>query len=60
MGRTKPRTISELMDVANNLADGEDACHNKREISPEDDRQTVIAARGADLANMTITTLTTK
>jgi hypothetical protein len=33
MGRTKPRTISELMDVANNLADGEDACHNKREIT---------------------------
>jgi hypothetical protein len=31
-----------------------------RERSPEDDRQTVIAARGANLANMTITTLTTK
>jgi hypothetical protein len=38
MGRTKPRTLSELMDVANKFADGEDAYHNKRARSPEDDR----------------------
>jgi hypothetical protein len=38
MGRTKPRTISELMDVANRFADGEDAYHNKRARSPKDDR----------------------
>jgi hypothetical protein len=30
MGRIKPKTISELMDIANKFADGEDAYHNKR------------------------------
>jgi hypothetical protein len=30
MGRIKPKTVSELMDVANRFADGEDACNNKR------------------------------
>jgi hypothetical protein len=38
MGRTKPKTASELMDIANKFADGEDAYHNKRTRSPEDDR----------------------
>jgi hypothetical protein len=38
MGRIKPRTVSELMDIANRFADGEDACNNKRKRSPEDDR----------------------
>jgi hypothetical protein len=38
MGRTKPRTVAELMDVANRFADGEDAYHNKRARSLEDDR----------------------
>jgi hypothetical protein len=38
MGRTKPRTVAELMDVANRFADGEDAYHNKRARSPKDDR----------------------
>jgi hypothetical protein len=38
MGRTKQRTISELMDIANKFADGEDPYHNKRARSPEDDR----------------------
>jgi hypothetical protein len=37
MGRTKPITMSELMDVANRFADGEDTHNNKRAISPEDD-----------------------
>jgi hypothetical protein len=30
IGRTKPRTMSELMEVANRFADGEDAYKNKR------------------------------
>jgi hypothetical protein len=38
MGRIKPRTVSDLMDIANRFADGEDACNNKRTRSPEDDR----------------------
>jgi hypothetical protein len=39
MGRIKPRTVSDLMDVANKFADGEDACNNNRTRSPEDDRR---------------------
>jgi hypothetical protein len=39
MGRIKPRIVSELMDIANRFADGEDACNNKRMQSPEDDRR---------------------
>jgi hypothetical protein len=39
MGRIKPRIVSDLMDVANRFADGEDACNNKRTRSPEDDRR---------------------
>jgi hypothetical protein len=35
VGRTKPRTVSELMEVANRFADGEDAYNNKRGRSPE-------------------------
>jgi hypothetical protein len=38
MGRIKPMTVSELMDIANRFANGEDACNNKRTRSPEDDR----------------------
>jgi hypothetical protein len=38
LGRTKPRTVSELMEVANRFADGEDAYNNKRARSPEVDR----------------------
>jgi hypothetical protein len=39
MGRIKPKTVSELMDVANRFAGGEDACNNKWTRSPEDDRR---------------------
>jgi hypothetical protein len=39
MGRIKPKTVSDLMDVANRFADGEDMCNNKRTRSPEDDRK---------------------
>jgi hypothetical protein len=29
MGRMKPKTVSDLMDIANRFEDGEDACNNK-------------------------------
>jgi hypothetical protein len=38
IGRTKPRTVSELMEVANRFADREDAYNNKRGHSPEAER----------------------
>jgi hypothetical protein len=38
IGRTRLRTVSELMEVANRLADGEDAYNNKRGCLPEVDR----------------------
>jgi hypothetical protein len=38
MGRIKPRTVSDLMDIANRFTDGEEACNNKRTGSPKDDR----------------------
>jgi hypothetical protein len=38
MGRIKPKTVSDLIDIANRFVDGEDACNNKRTWSPEDDR----------------------
>jgi hypothetical protein len=38
IGRTKPRTVSKLMEVANRFADGEDAYNNKRGRSLEVDR----------------------
>jgi hypothetical protein len=37
MGRIKPKTVSDLMDIANRFADGEDAFNNKQTRSPEDD-----------------------
>jgi hypothetical protein len=30
MGRINPKTVSELMDIANRFTDDEDACNNKR------------------------------
>jgi hypothetical protein len=38
MGIIKLKTISDLLDIANRFADGEDACNNKWTQSPEDDR----------------------
>jgi hypothetical protein len=29
MDRIKPKTVPDLMDIANRFADGEDACNNK-------------------------------
>jgi hypothetical protein len=37
IGRIKPKTVSDLMDIANRFVDGEDACNNKQTRSPEDD-----------------------
>jgi hypothetical protein len=38
VGRINPRTVSELMEVANSFADGEDAYNNKRGRSLEVDK----------------------
>jgi uncharacterized protein YPO0396 len=38
IGRIKPRTVSELMEIANRFADGEDTYNNKRGRSPEVDK----------------------
>jgi hypothetical protein len=38
IGRIKPRTVLELMEIANRFADGEDAYNNKRGRSPEVDK----------------------
>jgi hypothetical protein len=38
LGRIRPRTVLELMEVSNRFADGEDAYHNKRARSPKHDR----------------------
>jgi hypothetical protein len=38
MDRIKPKIVSDLMDIANRFADGEDACNNKRTRLSEDDR----------------------
>jgi hypothetical protein len=38
LGITKPKIVSELMEVANRFTDGEDAYNNKRGRSPEVDR----------------------
>jgi hypothetical protein len=38
IGRTRPRTLSELMEIANRFVDGEDAYNNKRGRSPEVDK----------------------
>jgi hypothetical protein len=45
IGRTRPRTVSELMEVANRFADGEDAYNNKRGRSPEVDRASRLRRR---------------
>jgi hypothetical protein len=38
IGRTRPRTVPELMEVANIFANGEDAYNNKRGRSPKVDK----------------------
>jgi hypothetical protein len=38
LGRTRPKIVSELMEIASRFADGEDTYNNKRARSPEVDR----------------------
>jgi hypothetical protein len=38
LGRTRPKTVSELMEIASRFTDGQDAYNNKRVRSPEVDR----------------------
>jgi hypothetical protein len=38
LGRTRPKTVSELIEIARRFADGEDAYNNKRECLLEVDR----------------------
>jgi hypothetical protein len=38
MGKIKPKIVSDLMNIANRFAEGEDACNNKRTRSREDNR----------------------
>jgi hypothetical protein len=38
LGRTNPKTIAALMEIANRWADGEDVVHNKWHRSPKDER----------------------
>ena len=38
LGRITPKTVGELMDIANKWANGEDAIQTKRNRSPEEDR----------------------
>jgi hypothetical protein len=38
LGRTRPKTVSELIEIASRFADGEDAYNNKSTRSPEVDK----------------------
>jgi hypothetical protein len=60
MGRIKPKTVSDLMDVANRFADREDACNNKHTRSPEDDRENRYGGQCRNPATTTTMALTAK
>jgi hypothetical protein len=60
MGRIKPSTVSELMEIANRFADGEDAYHNKRARSPSVIDQIDIITKDVGLSMMMATTRATK
>jgi hypothetical protein len=38
LGRTRPKTVSELIEIASRFTDGEDTYNNKRACSPEVNR----------------------
>jgi hypothetical protein len=38
LGRTRPKTVSKLIEIASRFTDGEDAYNNKRVCSPKVDR----------------------
>jgi hypothetical protein len=43
MGRIKPKTVSDLMDIANRFADGEDACsHSQVAVGYKDTKATTV------------------
>jgi hypothetical protein len=48
IGRARPKTVSELMEIANRFADGEDAYNNKRGRSPEVDKTSRQRYRNGD------------
>jgi hypothetical protein len=52
IGRTRPRTVSELMETANRFTDGEDVYNNKRGIHQKSTKQ---ASKGEDTAMATTT-----
>jgi hypothetical protein len=60
MGKIKPKTVSDLMDIANRFADGKDACNNKRTRSPEYDGETDTMDKRGDPAITTTMVLTAK
>jgi hypothetical protein len=53
LGRVRPKTMGELMDLANKWANGEDAASNKRARSPKEER----ARRGNDRKRRIETTM---
>jgi hypothetical protein len=55
MGRIKPKTISDLMDIANRFTDGKDACNNQKTIGEID-----TVAKGEDPATTATLVLTVK
>jgi hypothetical protein len=60
MGRIKPKTVSELMDVANRFADGEDACNNKRTRSQRTTEGIDMEVKEGDLETTTIMAITAR
>jgi hypothetical protein len=53
-------TVSELMDIANRFADGEDACNNKGRGHLKTIGETDTTVKGEDPATMTTTVLIVK
>jgi hypothetical protein len=60
MGRIRPKTVSNLMDIANRFADGKDACNKKKQDHLKTTGETDTAVKGGDLAIMTTMALTAK
>jgi hypothetical protein len=57
MGWIKPMMVSELMDIANRFADGEDACNNKGRGHLKTTGETDTTVKGEDPATTTTTVL---
>jgi hypothetical protein len=60
MGRLKQKTVSDLMDIANRFADGEDACKTSGHDHQKMIEGTDMEAKGEDLAIMTTMAPTAK